>query len=272
MDSRLSSKDFQAAELIRPTQIETRPPPGLTLFVKIDLGIADRAPETAIYIPDGFSKGPDVDIVLYLHGFQQSDGVKSISQYLTKDYGQLRQRLNASGRNVILVAPTLGPKSEPGNLTAHGGLNSFLGQALAAIRAHAGDGWPDVLSLRSLIVACHSGAGVDERELAGGSGKALASLKDSWGYEFLYHDVDVPFWSGWARNHNTSRLLLFYRPNNSPENAEMVHRCKTLGGLGLANLIATPSGASSHMLVPVTHFQGCLERADFLDRKPQLVA
>jgi hypothetical protein len=224
MDTRLSSKDFQAAELIRPTQIETRPPPGLTLFVKIDLGLADRAPDTAIYIPDGFSKVSDVDIVLYLHGIQQPDGVKSISQYLTKDYGQLRQRLNASGRNVILVAPTLGAKSEPGSLTAHGGLDSFLGQALAAIRAHAGEGWPDALSLRSLIISCHSAAGVDERELAGGSGKALASLRDSWGYESLYHDVDVPFWSGWARDHNNGRLPLFYRPNNSHDNAKMVDR------------------------------------------------
>ena len=108
-----------------------------------------------------------------------------MSQYLMKDYGQLRQRLNASGRNVILVAPTLGPKSEPGNLAAHGGLDLFLGRALAAIRAHAGDGWPDVLTLRSLIVACHSGAGVDERELVGGSGKALASLTNCSGYRVL---------------------------------------------------------------------------------------
>jgi hypothetical protein len=121
-------------------------------------------------------RGPDIDIVLYLHGFQQPDGVRSISQYLIKDYGQLRQRLNASGRNVILVAPTLGPKSEPGNLTAHGGLDLLLGRALAAIRAHAGDGWPDVLTLRSLIIACHSGAGVDERELVGGTGRALAMV------------------------------------------------------------------------------------------------
>jgi hypothetical protein len=272
LETGLSSKDFQAAELIQPTQFETHPPPGLTLFVKIDLGIADRAPETAIYIPDGFSKGPDIDIVLYLHGFQQPDGVRSISQYLMMDYGQLRQRLNASGRNVILVAPTLGPESQPGNLTAHGGLDLFLGRTLAAIHAHAGDGWPDVLSLRSLIIACHSGAGVDERELAGGSGKALASLKSSWGYESLYHGVDVPFWSGWARNHESSRLLLFYRPHNSPENAEMVSRCKTLGARGLANLIATPSNAGSHMLVPVTHFQACLEGAAFLNRKPELVA
>jgi hypothetical protein len=244
----------------------------LTLFVKLDLGIADRAQETAIYIPDGFSKGGNIDIVLYLHGFQQPDGVVSISQYLMKDYGQLRQRLNASQRNVILVAPTLGPHSQPGNLTAQGGLDVFLGRTLATIRAHAGDGWPDVLVLRNLIVACHSGAGVDERELAGGSAKALASLKSSWGYESLYHDGDVPFWSNWARDHESSRLLLFYRPHNSPENAEMIRRCKSLGALGLANLIATPSNASSHMLVPVTHFQSCLEGAAFLDRKPELVA
>jgi hypothetical protein len=271
MDTRLTSNDFPAADLIRPTQLETRPPPGLTLFVKIDLGIADLAPETAIYIPDGFSKVPNIDIVLYLHGIQQP-GVTSISEYLTKDYGQLRQRLNASGRNVILVAPTLGSKSEPGNLTARGGLDLFLGRALAAIRAHAGDGWPDVLTLRSLIIACHSAGGVDERVLAGGTGKALTSLVNSWGYESLYHDVDIPFWREWARDHESSRLLLFYRPHNSPDNAQMVDRCKKLGALGLANLIATASSASSHMLVPVTHFQGCLEQAAFLDRKPELVA
>jgi len=75
-----------------------------------------------------------------------------------------------------------------------------------------------------------------------------------------------------ASAHESSRLLLFYRPHNSPENAEMVHRCETLGALGLANLVATPSAAASHMLVPVTHFQACLEGSAYLDRKPELGA
>jgi hypothetical protein len=264
---RISSDGSGTPDLFTPTPIERQPPPGITLYVKIDLKIDGRAKQTAIFIPDGFSKGPDVDLVLFLHGLQQNDDV-SISKYLQEDYGRLREGLNASGRNVILVAPTLGRQSQAGALTQTGGLDAFLTQSLSAIRTRGGTGWPDTLSLRNLIIACHSGGGVPEREIVDAGDRALTSLSECWGFESLYHDDDLRFWPAWARGHRDSRLLLFFRPHNSPDNAMMVHRCETLGALGLPNLIAMKSNAPDHMHVPVTHWQACLRSAPVLENRP----
>jgi D-alanyl-D-alanine carboxypeptidase len=267
----ISSSGVPAPGLYQPDPPDPHAPPGQTIYANIDLQIQNRARQTAIFVPDGFLKGPDIDIVLYLHGFQQNDDV-SINKYLQEDYGKLREGVNASGRNVILVAPTLGSLAQANGLTQAGGLDGFLGRCLSALRAHGGSGWPDTLTLHNLIIAGHSGGGVPEREIAGGGDRALASLGECWGYESLYHSPDVTFWPTWARAHHDSRLRLFYRPHNSEENAQMVQRFKSVGGLGIANILVTQSDAPSHMMVPLTHWQACLRAAPFLEDRPQRMA
>ena len=120
-------------------------PPGVTLYVEIDLKIVDkagiRAPSvTGIFIPDGYQQGATVDVVLYLHGFK-AEAIKreAIDQYWNSQrfpYGALREGVNASARNVVLVAPTLGSRSEAGSLLKPGGLDAYIVQVLAALRAH----------------------------------------------------------------------------------------------------------------------------------------
>ena len=120
-------------------------PPGVTLYAEIDLKIVDkagiRAPSvTGIFIPDGYQQGVTVDVVLYLHGFK-AEAIKreAIDQYWNSQrfpYGALREGVNASARNVVLVAPTLGSRSEAGSLLKQGGLDAYIGQALATLGAH----------------------------------------------------------------------------------------------------------------------------------------
>ena len=136
-----------------------------------------------------FQKGPDIDIVLYLHGHQQNDDV-SVNRYLQEDYGKLREGVNASGWNVILVAATLGPLSQANRPDA-GRAASMISSPGVCPRSALTEasGWPDTLSLRNLIIACHSGGGALEREIAGGGDRALISIRECWGFKSLYQDA-----------------------------------------------------------------------------------
>ena len=68
-------------------------------------------------------------------------------------------------------------------MTKAGGLDDFVARSLSAIRTHGGSGWPDTLSLRSLVIACHSGGGARAREIANQKNDALNSLREHWGLD-----------------------------------------------------------------------------------------
>ena len=245
-------------------------PPGTTIYVKLDLQIKETPPEVGIFIPDGFELGSHIDLLLYLRGFKIADEVVSVESYFKQSYGKLREGVNSSGRNVILAAPALGPNSQAGSLVKPGWLDAFLRQALAAVLKHGGlANPPSLLTLGHLIIACHSGGGAPVRRMAGGSDEGLANLRECWGYDSLYHDADVPFWSAWARAKTNDRLLLYYLPTGTP-----AQLCKELARLKLPNLIAQESSAPDHMHVPITHWASNLKGANFLAMRSgsQLVA
>jgi hypothetical protein len=235
-------------------------PPGITIYVKLDLQINATPPEVGIFIPDGFDLGSHIDLLLYMRGFKIADNIVSVESYFKQSYGKLREGVNLSGRNVILVAPALGANSQAGNLVKPGGLDSFLRQALAAVLEHGGlANPPNLLTLGHLIIACHSGGGAPVRKIAGGTDEGLANLRECWGYDSLYHNADVPFWSAWARARTNDRLMLYYLPSGTP-----AQRCRELAKLKLANLIAQESSAPDHMHVPITHWESNLQGANFL--------
>jgi hypothetical protein len=101
-------------------------PPGTTIYVKLDLQIKETPPEVGIFIPDGFELGSRIDLLLYMRGFKIADEVVSVESYFKQSYGKLREGVNSSGRNVILVAPALGPTSQAGTLVKPGGARQFL--------------------------------------------------------------------------------------------------------------------------------------------------
>lgn len=235
-------------------------PPGTTLYVRLDLQIKETPPEVGIFIPHGFDLGSHIDLLLYLRGFKIADEVVSVESYFKQSYGKLREGVNSSGRNVILVVPALGPISQAGSLAKSGEFDSFLRQVLAAVQKHGGlVSPPSLLTLGHLIIACHSGGGAPVRKIVGGSDEGLTNLRECWGYDSLYHDADVPFWSAWARAKRNDKLLLYYLPTGTP-----ARRCKELAKLKLPNLIAQKSSAPDHMPVPITHWPSNLKGANFL--------
>jgi hypothetical protein len=132
-------------------------PAGKTIYVKIPLGqysycldydkkakkcrkseTRNIKPTTGIYIPSGYSPQAKVDIVLYLHGHKGDiPGFDAtIDQYWNgnkyKSLG-LREKVLQSGKNVILIAPTLGMKSEPDRLVSGKGLDDYLDKVMEAL-------------------------------------------------------------------------------------------------------------------------------------------
>lgn len=262
---RVSSSGMKAADILNS---ETRPA-GVTFYAGIDLKVKDKfgsppAKMTCIYIPDHFSYDDGgVDVILYLHGFKLDDPHISIDKYLKQDYGKLREGLEASGRNAVLVAPTLGFHSEAQGLVAHGGLDGLLGRVLATLRDH-GAPKGEELFLRSLIISCHSGGGARMHQLAGGSDDALANLQEFWGFDCMYQDSDTTFWPQWAKQRTSARCYVHFLETTA------VHS-KVLQQQKLPNLIVRKSTAKTHMLVPTTHWPARLKAAGFLETRQGFV-
>jgi hypothetical protein len=254
-----------APRLIRRESV----PAGTTLYVEIDLQIVDKQkligqPITGIFIPEHYVPSAAADLLLYLHG-HKAEAIRrqAIDQYWNSQrfpYGALREGVNASARNVILVAPTLGSGSEAGRLMRTGGLNAYIAQVLAALHAYGPHQQTGAApALRNLILACHSGGGVPMRQLAGSRDRALAQLRECWGYDCTYNTGDDVFWQGWARARPNAWVYIYYIPD-SPT----APLAEGLRNRRVQNAIVLPSRDKRHNYVPIAHWQERLQGASFL--------
>jgi hypothetical protein len=244
-------------------------PPSTTLYVEIDLKIIDKAGITApsvtgLFIPNGYQPGAAVDLVLYLHGYK-AEAIKreAIGQYWNSrrfPYGAFREGVNASARNVVLVAPTLGSRSEAGSLVKPGGLDAYIGQVLSALRAYgplSRAGVEPVLA--NLIFSCHSGGGWPMRLLAGGQDRVLSRLRECWGFDCTYNRGDDTFWAGWARARPNAKVYIYYISGS-----QTAPLAESLRNMRVPNAIVQTSRDRRHNYVPITHWQERLQGADFL--------
>lgn len=225
-------------------------PPGQTIYVEIPLGKDSRCvqwtgekanrkcvkyqsfvvkPMTGIFIPERYAPQSKVDLILYLHGHKAgvpgSDAV--IAEYWNGRkfpvFG-LREELNASGKNVILVAPTLAMKSEGGDLLRARGLDRYLAKVMAALMAY-GPYKNRSPQLGSIILAAHSGGGMYMRRLATSDNSTAANVRECWGFDSLYNSGDVIPWRQWAAKDSEGRHLYSYYLLGLPKtNSERLRR------------------------------------------------
>ena len=248
-------------------------PPGTTLYVEIDLQIVDKlkitAPATTgIFIPDRYVPGAAADLILYLHGFKaEAIRRQGIDQYWNAQrfpYGSLREGVNASARNVILVAPTLGSRSETGRLTTPGGLDAYIEQVLAALHTYGPRRqYGSAPALGNLILACHSGGGLPMRQLAGGRGRALAQIRECWGFDCTYNRGDDVFWAGWAQARPNAKVYIYYIPGS-----QTAPLAEGLRNWRVPNAIVQASRDNRHNYVPIAHWRERVEGASFLVAHP----
>lgn len=241
-------------------------PPATTLYTNLALGGETPARAmTGIFVPPGYRPGSTVDLILYLHGHKSGFASASINAYWKRPAFGLREATNTSPKNVILVAPTLGPKSQAGWLSGPGGLDRYLDHVLTALHAHGPHrGMPYRPELGSLILACHSGGGFPMRRLALSTQRSSAAIRECWGFDCLYNTGDDTEWTRWAKDHPNARLFVHYQGSTARFSRALHDRA--LAG-GLTNVSVSRSPAPDHNHVPVTHWQTRIDACGFLGNR-----
>ena len=235
---------------------------GLSLYVEIPLGSESPArPMTGIYVPPGYRPLPQIDLIVYLHGFKASSPAATIDAYWDSrrfPYWPLREGVSESQKNVILAAPTLGPRSQAGRLLGTGGFDGYLAEIIRALIAHgpySGSRQPPTPG--NIVLACHSGGGRPMRQIAVSEQRAAARVRECWGFDCLYNADDAALWARWARSRPDARLFLYYLSST----AEL---SKQLQAQRIPNVLVERSIARGHNWVPITHWRNRIQTAPFL--------
>jgi len=145
---------------------------------------------TGVFFPSGFSFTSPINVIVYFHGHKLGE-FKTINQYWSGNIHNIRLRedVNASGKNVVLIAPTMGEK--PGS-----GLNADMGifrnagagdEFLAEVARWIGKYVPQfnktTPEIGKIVLAGHSGAGGILSQQA----KTMKSqVSEVWGFDSMY--------------------------------------------------------------------------------------
>lgn len=247
--------------------------PNETQFVTIKLESESPAPPmTAIFVPKDYKKPAQIDLVLWLQGHHNSPPKYprelSIDRYLDAaqyPHFAFREGVNASNKNVIFVAPTLGYNSQAGNLIKRDGLAWYIDQVLAALKAYSEPfrSMSELPPLDNIIVACHSGGGAPMRQIANTPQKYLDKIQQFWGFDCLYNKGDEQAWFNWARSNADKKLFIRYGNGGT---AEKSRKLKVMARR-LSNVSVDGSESLGHNQVPITHWTNFLRAASFLQDK-----
>jgi hypothetical protein len=266
-------------------------PPGQTLYVEIKLGKDSRCvkwveenkkkkcvqyttfvirPMTGIFIPENYSPQKAVDLILYLHGHKTdipgSDAL--IAEYWDgRKYPvfALREEINASRKNVILVAPTLALKSEAGDLVRRNGLDNYLNKVLEALTTY-GPYKGQSPTIGNLILAAHSGGGIYMRKLATSGNQAAGKIRECWGFDSLYNSSDVGPWRLWAKDYPKTRFLYSYYRHGLPRtNSESLDKNSRGRIEKLPNVFPIPSQEKDHFKLVRLYLRERLQGTTFLN-------
>ena len=237
--------------------------PGYTCYARIDLGKANYPLNmTGIYIPQVFDPKKPVDVLLYLHGMTGAFPgacAQIIDYWSTTDLPKydlrLREEINASGGNVILVAPSLGdsPNKYPNYLSGKkGGLDNYLEKVLIAVNAYIIKKRfnSDPINFGNIILAAHSVGGLQMLKIAASDNPIYGpKILECWGFDSLYGRV-ADAWLSWAKKNKEKKLVLYYQSSTEGNARLLEHKSKNL-----LNIFIKRSPAKSHYWVPKEHLK-----------------
>ena len=142
--------------------------PGATYPLSLAAGAFPPSPDhpnAIVHVPDGFDRTRPVDVVVYIHGFNNCiTNILGDTDSACTPGGSpriatgLAAQLEVSGRNALLVLPEVAfddATSDPGALGDDGGFRAFLDEALAAVPPPLGPIAP--AEVGHVMVASHSG-------------------------------------------------------------------------------------------------------------------
>jgi hypothetical protein len=176
----------------------------VTLYPRITLGgEGPAAAVTGVFVPKAITGASRIDAIVYLHGHHRGGSYPTdlnIFDYWDASrypHFRLRQVLQATGQPFVLVAPTLGPRSQAGWLTEAGGFDRYMQRVRQELISGNYGVLPNATWGR-IILACHSGGGSPMRKIATGTDALAANITQCWGFDCLYSDADEPAWLQWV--------------------------------------------------------------------------
>ncbi|MCK6691966.1 MAG: hypothetical protein L6Q97_07675, partial [Thermoanaerobaculia bacterium] len=151
---------------------------------------------TGFYIPKHFDASQPVLILLYLHG-HRGCGNGTIRNYFKESYFKpFGSIIEASGKNVILVAPTIGPLSQGGDLNNKGGMHEYLTRVIDRLNKTTLFNTAIQKDKVSIILGAHSGGGKVMLNIMQKSN--VDPVVEVWGFDCLYQNPDS--WNSVALN------------------------------------------------------------------------
>jgi hypothetical protein len=109
----------------------------------------------------------------------------------------------------------------------------------------------------SIVLACHSGGGLVMRQLALMKHRYSPNIREFWGFDCLYSAADPKLWRI-AMSGRNAQLFVYFLGSTQGNSQELAGKGKP------PNVQVERSSAKSHGLVPITHWKGRLQQADFL--------
>jgi peptidoglycan hydrolase-like protein with peptidoglycan-binding domain len=237
-----------------------------TVLHRIALGVPGVPNETAIYLPPGLRRGPRVDLIVYLHGWERNrEGkiicaqARTVDEYLRGRQFPLREALRDSGKNAVLVVPKLGTHSEPGHLVRAGGFRAFVDEVLTTLTTCGG--WGQTPQLGRLILAAHSGGGAAIGRIAAVNGELVDHLTEIWMFDALYGAV-VPLWERFlaARPNLIARFAFTTTGGTHANSTALAAKVKR------PNVEIRLTRAANHCLVPSAEIGEFLARSRLENR------
>jgi hypothetical protein len=256
-----------ASDVAAPRLLKTEASPlERTLYINIPLGGESPAkPMTGIFIPSGYRLQNSIDLILYLRGHHKEAPRQTIQEYWNHRRGShwaFREGVNKSGKNVILVAPTLGPASQSGRLLKPNGLDNYLDQVVAALKAY-GPYSNQSPNIGNIILACHSGGGYPMRQLASKTQRYTSRIRECWGFDCLYNTGDEQIWTKWAQQRPDAKLYIHYGNGGTARRSENLRKMAQ----NLSNIEVQGSTRLGHNHVPITHWLNRIMVVPFLRTK-----
>jgi hypothetical protein len=221
---------------------------------------------TAIYTPSYFSTNDAADIIIYLHGHKISHpgAAASVKQYLNyskQPYFNFAEAINNSGKNVIFVAPTLGPRSQYGNLVKN--FDDFIEQVLAAINQYVliDRGLKGKLKMGRIIIAGHSGGGKGMLAIAYSNQIYAKQVNEFWGFDSLYQGGGEKKggWAWFASQNKSTKKIYAYHFDTA---ATAVNVKTNAAKLKAGNTCIIASAVKNHFKLLVHYFKERLNNAD----------
>jgi hypothetical protein len=158
-------------------------------------------PRVVVLIPKGFVEGPEVDLVVYFHGWLTS------LTHVSEKY-RLFEQFAAARKNALLVLPQ-GPRDAPdsfwGKITDRGGFQRMITDLLLTLKEQ---GRLKTTTARDVILVVHSG-GYSAVSAVLDRGGLARPVREVWLFDALYGQMEQ--FTAWIEQ-GKGRFIDFYTP------------------------------------------------------------